>query len=632
MSLLTRSRPRLLRRGAPATAPAAREGVSSDLADLLVAVVWSGIATGFVELLGLLFGFKILGRITYDTLRTNWHFAWMVPVSDLAVFAAAGLALAALRLVVPGRVLARLSLRLCLFLAILAMALSIPGLHRVAVVTVSAGLAVMISSTCRRHAPALRAFMRRTLPLGIVTLAGLGAWSFSALCAREREALGGLPPASPGSPNVLLLVLDTVRADALTPYGARADITPNLARLAERGVRFEHARSTAPWTLPAHASLFTGHWRHELSANVGRPLDDTHRTLAEFLSAHGYRTGGFVANLENCNAWYGLDRGFAHYEDFYENATVTGLEVLRSSRLGRLVLTSRPGQKIIRSLMTPPRYLYRKSAATINRDALAWLSSTPDRPFFLFLNYFDAHSPYVLPPDADARFRDAAPVPGRSRSVLEHARSSYENCLAYVDDQIGRLLDELERRGQMENTIVIVTSDHGEAFGEHGLAGHGLSLYRSELHIPLMISFPPHVPEGIALSTPVSLRDIPATVAHLVGAREPAPFPGVSLTEHWGDHGPHGPSGPAPIISQVDRAGYVPPDWRHAPANKGTMLSLVADGWVYIRNGDEREELYDLHEDPHEQNDLSMSEDTQDDLERLREVMEGLMEQADAGR
>src|SRR5262249_1413595 len=131
-----------------------------------------------------------------------------------------------------------------------------------------------------------------------------------------RSSLGRRPAPPRGAKNVLLIVLDTVRAQSLSLYGYSRDTTPNLRRIAARGVRFDQALSTAPWTAPSHASMFTGRWPHELSIGWSRPLDATHPTLAEFLSARGYKTAGFVANTTYCSYETGLDRGFARYDDY----------------------------------------------------------------------------------------------------------------------------------------------------------------------------------------------------------------------------------------------------------------------------------------------------------------------------
>ncbi len=200
-------------------------------------------------------------------------------------------------------------------------------------------------------------------------------------------------------------MLDTVRAKNLNVYGYNRPTSPNLSELAKRGARFDHARTAAAWTLPSHASMFTGRWAYELSTRLDRPLDGVYPTLAEYLRDHGYDTAGFAANTIFCTTWFGLDRGFLHYED----VAITPLEMLRSSHLGRCLT-----RKIFPSASCrdrPNAYFNRKDAATINRDFLAWLSRRPKgRPFFAFLNYYDAHDPYLIPEEATSHFGVAPQV------------------------------------------------------------------------------------------------------------------------------------------------------------------------------------------------------------------------------
>ncbi len=276
-------------------------------------------------------------------------------------------------------------------------------------------------------------------------------------------------------------------------------------------------------------------------------------------------------------------------------------------------------------MMTMPVYRYRKSAEMINRDALAWLSVHKNRPFFLFLNYFDAHDPYIVPEGFGHRFGDGSVA--KPRSTLEAARDGYDDCLAYLDDQIDCLLRELQDRGVLENTLVVVTADHGEGFGEHGLAGHGVSLYRPELHVPLLMALPHRVPEGVTISVPVSLRDLAPTIASLV-AKESDEFPGTPLDRFWTAKDLNESPAHPPVLSEVDRAEHVPAEMSHAPARLGRMQSLIADGWSYIRNGDMREEIYNLKSDPAEKFDLINSPTAQDDLEHLRELLDHLTDAA----
>lgn len=588
--------------------------------DLMLLGVWFGLMTGLLEVSGNLVWIKLLGWITYDTVRTNWHHVWLTPLSNLVLFAVPALLISLASIWMRPLRRGRVAVFLFGLIAAWSFVLAISGLDQVARIALAIGLAsVLFRCVAGRERGFLR-LARWTAPVGLALIGVLMVGNLAtALWGGRAVAPASVDGRTP--PNVLLIVLDTVRADAMTPYGAERDTTPNLNRLAARGVVFEQARSTAPWTLPSHASLFTGRWPFEMSAEVGRPLDSTFPTLAERLSERGYATGGFVANLENCNSWYGLARGFQHYEDYYENAVVSPLETLRCSRLGRAAATSKLGWSLIKAVAKPESYRYRKSAAMINRDALAWLSKQGERPYFLFLNYFDVHDPYVPPAGADRKF--SAARTGEELSPEEVVRDAYDDCLAYLDDQVGRLLDELETRGKLENTLIVVTSDHGEAFGEHGLNGHGVSLYRPETHIPLIVVHPESAPAGRRVGHPVSLRDVPPTVLDLVGAGGDSPFPSASLASTWSEDA-HTVGAHEPVLVEVDRANRVPPEAENAPARLGRMRSVVARGRSYILNGDGREELYDLNADPDQANDLAGSPGSEDELDRFRAKLERL--------
>ncbi|WP_165233295.1 sulfatase [Aquisphaera insulae] len=599
-------------------------GLHQSALEIVTLAAWAGIGLGLIELSAKAVAIHGLGRLTYETLRMNRHYAWMIPLSNLLLFTAVGMGLALTTPLLPARWRARTHLGTLGLLAAFVLMGELPNLHLIAQLALAATGACLAIRRLGPRGPQIRRLARRTLPAGLLVVAGLAAWPLIRV-----EPLR--PKVAAGMPNVVLITMDTVRADALTPYGSPRDTTPNLARLARRGVLFENAWSTAPWTLPSHASLFTGRWSHEHSANVGQALDATHRTLAEHFADLGYDTAGFVANMENCNAWYGLDRGFDRYEDFYENGHVTPLEVLRASRLGRLIMTSRTGSWLIRQLVTPSAYMYRKSADMLNRDALAWLDAEgrEGRPFFLFLNYFDAHSPYVPPGGAPRPF-SAATDP--NRRLPDRARDAYDDCLAYLDDRLGRLMDELGRRGLLANSIVVITADHGEAFGEHGLMGHGISLYRHELHIPLLVIAPGRVPEGRAVRGTASLCDIAPTLTTLAGPAAPSRFSGRSLDVLWSADSSNasafakvddpGDIAADAILCEVDRADRMPARLEHVPARRGVMRSLIAGPWNYIRNGDDREELYHLEADPDQQDDLAHDTDAQDELAAFRATLD----------
>jgi arylsulfatase A-like enzyme len=261
----------------------------------------------------------------------------------------------------------------------------------------------------------------------------------------------------------------------------------------------------------------------------------------------------------------------------------------------------------------------------VNRDALAWLSAHRDRPTFTFLNYFDAHDPYEPAPGAKRPFKNA--MAGKRREALEAARDDYDDCLVDLDEKLGQLFDALKATGRLDKTIVVITADHGETFGEHDLQGHGISLYKPELHVPLLVVHPDRAPAGKVVPTAVSTRNIAATIADLAGQGDSSPFPGSSLAQLW-QPGVKAPKFPDPIISEVNRAHKLMQELSHVPAARGVMRSLLDDHLFYIRNGDGVEELYDLSTDPDELHDLSRDPSSRADLLRLRESLGGLASHA----
>jgi len=558
--------------------------------------LWMGIVAGFAEVGGILVLRELAGLVSAQTLRTNWHFAWMIPLSYVVLFGVVGLACGLVGWLSRGRIGFRPWAHALSFLLVLTLTLAIPRIHRVGFVVLTLGASYQLGRWIHTHGAGLRNLVRSTLPALIFLAAGMAGSQWLIVSSAEHRAIAALPDAPEEISNVLLIVLDTVRADAVFPAGRARDATPFLSRLSARGVRFDEARSAAPWTLPSHASMFTGRWPHDLKVSVGRPLDDAHLTLAELLADSGYATAAFVGNTQNCNAWYGFDQGFARYEDFYENRCVNPLELLRSSRAGSAFLMSGFGQWVVKSLMTPPRYRYRKTAAMINRDALAWIDRTSDHPFFVFLNYYDAHDPYEPPPEAPRPF--SRPHLDASLTLMERSRAAYDDCLAYLDSQLERLFDELQSRDLLRKTAVIITADHGEGFGEHELYGHGVSLYRQELHVPLLVLLPSANGAGRRVPTPVSLRDIPATIADLTRTNHAGPFQGRSLSRFWS--GKLDASGHEAVLLEADPSHHLPSELDHAPINRGPMRAIVTDSHVYIRNGDGKEELYDLEADAHE--------------------------------
>ncbi|HWP45488.1 MAG TPA: sulfatase, partial [Blastocatellia bacterium] len=395
------------------------------------------------------------------------------------------------------------------------------------------------------------------------------------------------------------------------------------------GVVLEKALATSSWTLPSHASMFTGRFRHELPIDRVKPVRLTYPTLAEVLGEHGYRTGGFVANLNYCTEERGLSRGFMHYEDY----PVSLGQIILTSSLGRAITNS----SLFRRALNYHDMLNDKNAERVNADFLRWIEQDNGTPFFAFLNYYDAHEPYLPPEGFDVMFGPDQPrgeFTYRTNDIersekwrmspeeIEVERSAYDGSIAYLDQQISRLIDELENRGVLQNTLVIITSDHGEQFGERNkLFGHGNSLYFSSIHVPLLLFFPSKVPSGLRIPDPVSIRDIPSTVVDLIGLGSEGIFPGESLTRYWNGREEHRLAIDSPVLSEL--SGGFGEQW--FPIAKGDLKSLVLGRYHYIRNGDGSEELYDFKKDPLEQIDLAGSEEGRSLLGQFRMNLEFIL-------
>ena len=406
---------------------------------------------------------------------------------------------------------------------------------------------------------------RLSVVIGLCTLA-------LASCATE-----------PARPNILLITLDTTRADHLGCYGYARDTSPRLDELAAESVLYERAISTSSWTLPAHASLFTGKFTTShgaqydpdgplrlLDAIDGSPDWERYRarglapgetTLAGMLSAAGYQTGAVVAG-----PWmkspFGLNAGFETYDDA-QISTVTG-----------------------------------RLAADVTDRAIEWIDGRTT-PFFLFLNYYDPHSPYGAPGEWGSHFLpagvDTAERAERPLSV-EEMIALYDGEIRYMDHHIGRLLDDLRGRGVYENTWIIVTADHGELLGEHGLQGHGLFLFQPELHIPMIVKRPGAKPTRGRASEIVQLVDVPPLVYERLGLALPAGIQGQTpgAITH-------------PIVAETYPLEFTTPH--------GHWRALIEGNLKYAWNSTRQSLMFDLAQDPGEQQNLIPQ-----DEERAREL------------
>jgi len=398
-------------------------------------------------------------------------------------------------------------------------------------------------------------------------------------------------------PNIVLITLDTARADHLSLYGYARPTAPNLERWARQGVVFENAIAPSSWTLASHASIMTGLLPHQHGANWKSPVRGNPWTLPAILRSKGYETAGFNANLYYGYAGWGLHPGFEIYDDD------------SSSIRHNLVLTL-AGQNLIQTsyyLWVHPDRLDRRSAKQVNQDVFRWFQHKPASPYFLFVNYFDAHEPFIAPAPYDQRFGHASDELIDKASELTEGRdsgqklsdaerqsfiASYDNCLASLDNELNGLLTFLSRQPEWSNTFVIITADHGEALGEHRSYGHGFNLYREVLHVPLVV-LGPGVPAGSRIEPVVGTRRLFATVLDLImGGTEP--FARHSLRSLWTLHEKPNPNRGA-LISELLTRDTPPMNY----------LSLFAGRWHYVGDSTGRRELYDWVSDPTERINLA---------------------------
>ena len=360
-----------------------------------------------------------------------------------------------------------------------------------------------------------------------------------AICGIASAARAADPP------NVLLLTLDTTRADALGAFGGQGVHTPGLDALAARGVRFTQAIASTPLTLPAHASLFTGLAppEHGVEVNGTTVLAGNVPTLAGAFAARGYATAGFVAS-RILDRQFGLARGFGHYDDQVHDE------------------------------ITPDGHVGERSAREMTDAALEWLKKRPgaDQPVFLWVHYYDPHSPY----------RPAGAAPGTS------AAEAYAGEVAAMDREIGRLLSALP--GGAGRWVIAAVADHGESLGEHGEVDHGIFLYHATLHVPLILAGP-GVPRGREIREAVATRRLASTLLRTAGLKKAAapfgpPLPGLP--------GVSEPAAPIPVYLAC-RYPLTAYGWNPLEGMFDGRFKLIVAP---------RPELYDLAADPKETRNL----------------------------
>ena len=453
--------------------------------------------------------------------------------------------------------------------------------------------------------PPLRLWSRTVL----VTLAGLAAALVISTLPDHWMETTTRAESKVKSPNIVLIMVDTARADHLSSYGYFRQTTPNIERLAEGGVLFENAIAPSCWTLPSTFSMFTGLLPHQ--HGVGTPRAGEPRTLAELLRLKGYETAGFNANPYYGILPLGLGRGFETYVD-------------SSSTLGYNLDLTRVGRDYIEPYSEEWFHHSRFKQFTahqLNHEVYRWFDHRSDRPYFLFLDYNDAHEPYEVPSPYDHLYGEFSASTKQmmvssdtcrfhlSSRERDGAIAAYDNALHYIDTQVGELVSFLKRSPEWSNTYVIVTADHGEGFGEHeDTYSHGLTLYREALHVPLIVAGP-GIPARVRLTEVVRTQKIFATVLEWAGVKGAVLRRG-SLERLW-SHGyvPQLPD--EPTISEVLQSPSLP--------DHSGLISITTREWHLIYRPDAHSSrLYHWATDPAEQQNLAEVADNQAVLEHLK--------------
>ena len=374
--------------------------------------------------------------------------------------------------------------------------------------------------------------------------------AFVWICGIQLDGQPAFPSSKTLNWNILLLTVDTTRADRLGCYGYAAAKTPHIDSLAACGVRFANAYSPVPLTLPSHASILTGKYpfAHGVRNNGSYKLPPEELTLAEILKSRGFVTSAFVASF-TLDSRFGTAQGFDSYDDTFD---------------------SREALKTFRSERTADR---------VSSSFLKWLGENRGKRFFSWVHFFDPHLPY------------SPPEPFRQ----EFSGHPYDGEIAFMDQEIGRIMDSLERAGLFERTIIVLAGDHGEALGEKRELDHGLFIYDSTLRVPLIICGPFLPSRGAVVKSRVRLVDILPTVLELLQIDPPADLSGESLL---------------PIIQgreSEDRASYAETFYPRENYGWSELLGLVDGRWKYIHAP--RPELYDLANDPGETKNLVEEQD-----------------------
>jgi arylsulfatase A-like enzyme len=594
-------------------------------------------------LLGIAFGFAVaivdLGLLGLGTLerRMGPGPAYMLRIAALEVGLAAlvGLALPPLLRLRFGRVLGVAALGLAWLALGLLVEFDAPLGKIFAVAPPVAGVALVLAGLALARVAAWLPWAAASLLL-VGVAAGPQAWIDATSAAHTAHAAtdAELPPAPEGAPDVVLVVLDTVRAPNTSAYGHTRATTPTLEALASEGALFADATSPATWSLPSHASLFTGRYPSSHGAHgENLLLDDRYPTLAQVLASRGFETTCFTAN-----AWIsdglGLTRGFAWQDAAWRTTAGAGRNFGFVNRLlDRLGLIGGD-----------------KGGALVAERFGEWMRARPRdaRPAFVFLNFIEAHFPYhQLPEPYLHQFTDipeseleelsmalmAQQFGGPGRDPAEAAppaRDMYDGGVLYADELLRRVVEAIRDRGTLDRTVLVVLADHGELLGERaGYFGHGPSLYQEMVSVPLVVRFPPRIPAGRRVETPVSTLGVFATVLDLAGLEAPPTLQVGSLvplavgTLESAAAGA-APNGGGPVLAEnmmntVLGGGDV--SYADAQMKEDRRYRAYRSGsWKLVETSKGEEFLFDLASDPGETRDLAAARPVE--LARLRAELE----------
>jgi arylsulfatase A-like enzyme len=617
---------------------------SGVFSDVMASVGTFGIFCGLAEG-GLLI---LLQRVNWRSWGAMLHVSapiiWISPIVDLVLFSAAACLIAAINKIFPKIPLFATTLFSLSFLTAYDWLTCIGRLRHWSCALLAIGVASAFTRWTRRNEAKLFRFSKWSVPalltLYVVSFA-IFRWRTA---AGERHDVNRFPTPAPGAPNVLIVVLDTLRADHVSAYGYPRETSPNLDRLAREGVLFENAIAPSPWSLPSHVSLLTGKYQFEhgivdvpVMSMFGRsePAMNGSKTLGQALQQHGYRTAAFSANRTYFSANLGFFKGFSHFEDYYDSVADCLVRTLYGREFARVYLTrsDRSGpRRFIRwlgweSLLDKDdegaapggTQGVRKRAPEVNRQVLRWIDSTPhERPFLAMLNYFDVHHRYGGPVGYHG------PWSGANESGGDDVINEYDNGIKYDDDALGELLQALDKRGLLKNTLVVITSDHGESLGEHHIAYHGEALYREQVWVPLVFWSPGRVPAGVRVPNVVSNASVPATTISILTLPPVADFRRPSVDGLWTGRASTEDTGIVSEVAQIyPTAAEDLVSEKYVPTSmQGAMKSLTTEQWQLITHERLGNQLYDYRSDPRELTDVYHNANAQHVVGKLRQQLQ----------